>query len=134
MKPSESVIHLHFGMVAIMNGDDGKGGDADFPAVWCCTYGWFTVFHDGDHVLSCVPPQLANSPSDFQQPAESISAMLSCPARGVVDEFGGVTQAELLADVHAVCVHGLDTEMQHSGDFMRLLALTEKLIHLELTI
>jgi hypothetical protein len=49
---------------------------------------------------------------ESQQSAEAGSSLLTDPARGVVDEFGGIPQAEFLPDVHAVCVHGLDAQMQ----------------------
>lgn len=76
----------------------------------------------------------ASSLDESQQSAEAGSSLLTDPARGMVDEFGGIAQAELLADVHAMRVHGLDAEMQHAGDVMRLFALAEEAVDFELAI
>lgn len=64
----------------------------------------------------------------------SRSALLASPARRVMNKFSGVSQAELLADVGAVGVHGFDAEIQRARDLVRFFALAEEAIDLELAI
>ena len=51
-----------------------------------------------------------------------------------MDQLSGIFQSELLTDVHPVSVDGFDAQMKGAGDFMRFFALTEKAIHLELSV
>ena len=44
----------------------------------------------------------------------------------MVDEFGGIPEAELFSDAVAVCVDGFDAEMEDASDFVGILAMTEQ--------
>ena len=71
---------------------------------------------------------------ECQQSAEVGSSLLSGPASSVVDQFGGIAQAEFLPNVHAVRVHSLDAQMQNVGNIMRFFSLPKETIHLEFAV